>query len=273
MPRTRCRSRVVAAPSRGVSIYLSGLLWILGVAALAAVIAVLIHRMTSGKDRSDNNSVAGQVFTIVAGLHAVLLAFVLISLFDAVSTARAESNREANGLVAISWAAEALPEPAHTKVDQITAAYSDIVVAREWPRMREGEKVDSTAGWQQLDELRATITGTQTADGDDWQASRKETANDQLWEVYQARQARLDAAGSHGVSAVVWFALVFGSVLALTLVYLHGGPKVISQALIVSTLAASITLLLFAIYQLQNPYAGGAAVEPEAFRAVLDRLG
>jgi hypothetical protein len=255
-----------------VSIYVTGLIWVVGVAAVAALIAVLIHRISSGADRSDNNAVAGQVFTIVAGLHAVLLAFVLISLFDAVSTARTDSTNEANDLVAVTWAADSLPEPAHTKVSQLTAAYTNTVLKKEWPQMSDTGKVDAAEGWQQLDELRDTIANTQTADNDDWQASRKQVATDQLWEVYQARQARLDAAASNGVSTVVWFALVVGSLMSMGLVYLHGGPKMIPHALISGTLAAAITLLLFAIYELQNPFSGGAAVGPGAFNAVLDRL-
>jgi hypothetical protein len=43
--------------------------------------------------------------------------------------------------------------------------------------------------------------------------------------------------------------------------------------LIVSALAGTLALLIYAIYQLQNPFAGGAAIGPEAFRAALDRLG
>lgn len=251
---------------------MTGLLWVGGAAVAAILIAVLIHKLSSSGSRGDNNDVAGQVFTIVAGLHAVLLAFVLISLFDGVSTARTNSTTEANDLVAVSWAADSLPEPAHTKVKQLVSAYSDTVVTKEWPQMRETGKVDSAAGWQQLDELRNTIANTQTADGDDWQTSRKQAATDQLWDAYQARQSRLNDAANNGVSTVVWFALILGSVMSMALVYLHGGPKMISHALISGTLAAAITLLLFAIYQLQNPFSGGAAVGPDAFSAVLDRL-
>ncbi|GAB3877286.1 hypothetical protein GCM10029964_026150 [Kibdelosporangium lantanae] len=93
-----------------MSIYVSGLIWVVGAAVVAGLIAVLIHRVSSD-NRATNNDVAGQVFTIVAGLHAVLLAFVLISLFDAVSAARTDSTNEANNIVAVSWAADSSPNP------------------------------------------------------------------------------------------------------------------------------------------------------------------
>ncbi|MET0236122.1 MAG: hypothetical protein ABW224_15865 [Kibdelosporangium sp.] len=255
-----------------MSIYLSGALWIIGAGVVAALIAALIHRVPATAGLRDNNEVASQVFTIVAGLHAVLMAFVLISLFDGVSTARERTQHEANSLVAVSWAADSLPGPDSAKIRQVSAAYSDTVVSKEWPQMSADGQVESGTGWQQLDQLRDVIANAQTAPEDSWQESRKSAASDQLWAVYEARQARLDAAGSGGVSTVVWFALILGSVMSMTLIYLHGGPKVRSHALISGTLAAAMTLLLFAIYQLQNPFSGGAAIGPEAFRAVLSRL-
>lgn len=255
-----------------MSIYLSGAFWIIGAGVVAALVAVLVHRIPATAGLSGNNEVAGQVFTIVAGLHAVLLAFVLISLFDGVTTAQNDAQREANNLVAVTWAADALPGEVGTKVREVTSAYSDTVVRQEWPQMSDSGTVDGRTGWQQLDQLRDTIAKAQTTPDDTWQENRKAAATDQLWEVYQARQARLDAADGGGVSTVVWFALIIGSVMVMGLIYLHGGPKVLSRALISGTLAAAITLLLFAIYQLQNPFSGGAAVGPDAFSAVLDRL-
>jgi hypothetical protein len=41
---------------------------------------------------------------------------------------------------------------------------------------------------------------------------------------------------------------------------------------IVSMLSGAIGLLLFAIYQLQNPFGGGASVGPDAFISALSRL-
>jgi uncharacterized membrane protein YoaK (UPF0700 family) len=71
---------------------------------------------------------------------------------------------------------------------------------------------------------------------------------------------------------VVWFALVVGAIMAVALPILFGGPKPATHIFIVSILAATMTLLLFATQQLQNPYGGGAQVGPAAFESALDRL-
>jgi hypothetical protein len=252
-----------------MSIYLTGLLWVCGAAIVAAVLAYLIRRYGELEGRSANNEAAGQVFTIVGGLHAVLVAFVLIALFDAVTQAGDASYREADGLVAATWASDALSPETGDEVRRMSREYATTVIEDEWPSMTAGTDVVSD-GWTQLDRLRQVVAQAPAAD--EWQNQRKIEAANQLWQVYEARQERLDAAGG-GVSNVVWFVLIAGSVLAVSLPLLFGGPRIRTHVLIVATLAATITLLLYATYQLQNPFGGGAGVSPDAFEAAVERFG
>ncbi|MEU4762268.1 hypothetical protein AB0H12_03365 [Actinosynnema sp. NPDC023794] len=252
-----------------MSIYLTGLLWVGGAAIVAAVMAYLIRKYGELEGRSANNESAGQVFTIVGGLHAVLVAFVLIALFDAVTQAGEVSYREADGLVAATWASDSLSAETGEQVRNLSRDYAATVIDDEWPGMTQGTSFEST-GWSQLDQLRRVVAEAPT--NDEWQADRKIEAANQLWQVYEARQERLDAAGG-GVTSVVWFVLIAGSVLAVCLPLLFGGARIRTHVLIVATLAATITLLLYAIYQLQNPFGGGAGVSPAAFEAAMERFG
>ncbi|WP_328612341.1 DUF4239 domain-containing protein [Amycolatopsis sp. NBC_00345] len=252
-----------------MNVYLTGIFWVVGAAVLAAVIGYLVRRFGWDEGRRDNNDAAGQVFTIVGGLHAVLVAFVLISLFDNVSTARAGSYTEADGLVAMSWAADSLPGDTGAKVHQLASAYATTVQRQEWPRLADGGAMPDT-GWNQLSQLSKTIAGAQA--GDDWANDRKTEAANQLWQVYQARQARLTASAASGVGSVVWFALILGSFISVLLPNLFGGTRMAAHLVIVSTLAGTIALLLYAIFQLQNPFSGGANIQPDAFASALARL-
>jgi hypothetical protein len=252
-----------------MNVYLTGIFWVIGAAVVAAVIGYLVRRFGWDEGRRDNNDAAGQVFTIVGGLHAVLVAFVLISLFDNVSTAREGSYTEADGLVAMSWAADTLPGDTGPKVRQLASAYATTVQRQEWPRLADGGAMPDT-GWNQLGQLSKTIAGAQA--DDDWMNDRKSEAANQLWQVYQARQARLTASAASGVGSVVWFALILGSFISVLLPNLFGGTRMAAHLVIVSTLAGTIALLLYAIFQLQNPFAGGANIQPDAFTSALARL-
>ena len=252
-----------------MNIYVAGILWVGGAAAVGAVIGYLVRRFGWDEGRADNNDAAGQVFTIVGGLHAVLVAFVLISLFDAVNAAGDGAQAEADSLVAAAWAADSLPAETRDKVHELATAYANTVAQQEWPRLTDGGEIPA-AGWAQLDELRKTVAAA-TADGD-WQITEKTEATNQLWAVYQARQHRLDSAGG-GIGGVVWFALILGSLItSILLPNLFGGTRLAAHIIIVSTLAGTITLLLFAIYQLQNPFSGGAKIPAVAFTSALERL-
>ncbi|GAA4007169.1 DUF4239 domain-containing protein [Allokutzneria multivorans] len=250
-----------------MNIYTIGLLWVLGASAVAATIAVVLQTKF-GWDDERNNSSAGSVFAVVGGLHAVLVAFVLISLFDAAAKARSDSAEEANALVAVHWAGSSLPEPTKDLVKELSRSYAATVLNEEWPRLREGEPV-ATSGALTLERLKNVIAEAKP-DGD-WQESRQAEAANQLWQVYQSRQARLEAAGK-GVNSVVWFALIIGGIMSVSFPYLFGGPNLIPHVIIVVALTATITLLLFAISQMENPFSGGAQVNPDAFRAATERL-
>jgi hypothetical protein len=250
-----------------MSMYVIGLSWVVGVAVMAGGLAYLVRRIGVTEGVVENNEAAGQVFTLVGGLQAVLLAFVLISLFDGAADADDGSYREADSLVAAVWAADALPSG--DDAARQARAYAREVMTKEWPRMAEGRSVDD-AGWATLEKLRGTVAASQATD--EWTVSRKTEAIDQLWQVYQARQDRLNTASNGGVNSVVWFALVVGSLMAVALPIMFGGPKPATHIFIVCVLAATMTMLLFATQQLQNPYGGGAQVGPAAFESALDRL-
>src|SRR5439155_18459468 len=134
-----------------------------------------------------------------------------------VSTVRDDTRNEANSLVAVFWAADSLPEPARGQIQDLSKSYTRTVIDQEWPKMQNGEAVTGP-GWSILDHLRAAIDGA-TTDGD-WQSARKTDAASQVWNIYQSRQARLTAAGSQGVSTVVWLALLVGTIMSISLPYL-----------------------------------------------------
>jgi hypothetical protein len=248
-----------------MSLFMSGLLWVGGLMVVTAVLAVALRKSRQRDGREANNEVAGQVFTVVGGVNVVIAAFVLISLFDGIDTAEETTYDEANALVAIQWAGNSLAEPSRTKVRQLTRSYATVVSDREWPAMRSEREVGSE-GWTLLASLKSTVESAKTTT-ERQEESRVEAAN-QIWNVYQAR---LNSSGS-GVSGVVWFAILIGSVMSVALMFMFGGPGLYSYAFIVSMLSGAIGLLLFAIYQLQNPFNGGADIGPDAFVSALARL-
>lgn len=251
-----------------MNVYLLGVIWVVAVAGIASLLVFALRKYITKEKREEHDETTGGVFTVVAGLHAVLLGFVLISLFDAVGTTDDGSYTEANAVSAVYWAADALPAPQGAQIKTLCQEYVQTVVNQEWPEMAADKPVGE-AGADDINQMRQLVAQAQSTN--DWQRDRQEVAADQLTALYQARQARLEAA-ENSVNPILWFALIIGGVISVALTLLFGGPKLTTHIFVVATFAGVLTLLLFATYELQNPFSGGVRVDPTAFQEVLNQL-
>lgn len=251
-----------------MSIYLIGLHWMFGAMIIAAGLMITIRKYISEANRHSSDEAASRVFTVVAGLEAVLIAFVLISLFDGIGSARSGSYQEADSLVAAYWDANLLPEPTSSQIQNLAVSYGQTVIGQEWPAMDHGAPI-ADAGKSQLDKLHDVITSfvPTTYPEEDRQT---QITND-LSSVYQARQQRIEAAMTR-VNPLIWVALIVGAILSVGLTCLFGGEKLLTHVIIASVLAGTVTVLLFATFQLQDPFSGAAHIGPAAFTAALDQL-
>ncbi|WP_410876033.1 hypothetical protein [Nocardia sp. A7] len=244
------------------------LLWVIVAAGLAGTAAYLLRRRGKGRDGESTNESVGQVFTLVGGLQVVLASFLLIGMLDTNAGAAKAASEEADQLLALQWAGDALPEPARSTITSAVHAYTGEVIEVEWPAMTSGSEVDNTA-WNQLSAVRTAIAASPATD--EWQRSRQIAAADRLWEVYEARQVRVEAAGS-ALSPMMWVALALGAILSVGLSLLFAGTSARVHVLVVASFAALVTFMIFTIFELQNPYGRAAAVTPAAFDAVLAQL-
>ncbi|HJP79625.1 MAG TPA: DUF4239 domain-containing protein [Pseudonocardiaceae bacterium] len=251
-----------------MNIYVVGLLWMLGAMLVAAGLMITVRKYVSEAHRHASDEAASRVFTVVAGLEAVLLAFVLISLFDAISTARSGSYQEADSLVAVYWDANLLPQPTAAQIQKLAVSYGQTVVGQEWPAMHDGLAINGT-GKAELDKLHdaiSTFVPTTFA-----QEDRQTQITNDLSAVYQARQQRISASMIR-VNPLIWAALIVGAVLSVGLTCLFGGEKLLTHVVIASMLAGTVTVLLFATFQLQDPFSGAAHLGPAAFTSALSQL-
>ena len=66
--------------------------------------------------------------------------------------------------------------------------------------------------------------------------------------------------------------MVYGAVVTVGFTYLFGLQNTWAHRLMVLSLTAVITLVLFTIGVMEHPFSGGARLEPDAFELVLERF-
>jgi hypothetical protein len=248
-----------------------GVLVVIG-ACLAAVAGLeLVQRLVPHEKRQEHNDVAGFLYAVVGVVYAVLLALLVIAVWEQFQKANETVEGEANAVAEIAWLAHRLPEPERHVLQEDARSYAQEVVDEEWPRMEQGlEGVQSfPEGWDLIDDIRATLQEVEpsTAAEQDYHAQ----GIDQIQRLYDARRMRFVAA-QEGIPGVLWAVLVFGGVVTVGFTYLFGLRNSWAHRLMVMSLTAVIALVLFAIVAMDHPFSGGATVDPGAFEQILERF-
>jgi hypothetical protein len=261
-----------------VSVLLTVVYGALVIGAICLVVLAgleIVQRLVPAESRRPHNDVAGFIYAALGVIYAVLLALVVIAVWEEYDAASATVEQEANALAEIAWLAHRLPEPEGPYIQELTRSYAEEVVDNEWPLMEQGKaplmvQVEETpAGWSLIDAIRASLQDVDLHTKADEQLYAE--GLDQVQRLGDARRMRLVAA-QEGIPGVLWSVLIFGGIAAVGFTYLFGLENTWAHRLMVLTLAAVIGLVLFTIGAMEHPFSGGARISTEAFDLVLERL-
>src|ERR687896_463953 len=249
---------------------------VVGGACLAALVGLsVVQRLVPVTIRKENNDVAGFIYAVLGVIYAVLLALVVIAVWEEFGRARVTVEGEANALAEVFWLAHHLPEPEGRELQELCRSYAEEVVDEEWPLMEQGQAPLMThtqgtpAGWTLIDDIRANLQEFQPRTPADEQLYAE--GLDQIQRLADARRMRLVAA-EEGIPAVLWAVLIFGGIAAVGFTYLFGLENTWAHRLMVVTLAGVIGLVLFTIGAMEHPFSGGASIGTGAFELVLERF-
>lgn len=246
-------------------------LWGVLVVAVSVLVAVaalnLVNRLVPTAMRETHNDVAGFVYAVVGVVYAVLLAFVVIAVWENYEEARDTTVREADELAEIFLLAHRFPEPERTRIQELSRSYARVVLEEEWPLMTEGRM--SRRAWEVLDELRDTVQGYDPSTEAGQVLYGEEL--DRLNELGDARRDRLLDA-QVGIPAILWVVLIVGGFITVGFTYLFGLRSNAAHTLMVAALTAILAMVLFTIGALEYPFSGSVRIQPFAFELVLDRF-
>jgi Protein of unknown function (DUF4239) len=253
----------------------NGVLVVGGVCLLALAGFELVHRLVPATRRQKSNDVAGFIYAALGVIYAVLLALVVIAVWEEYQGASETVEEEANATAEIFWLGNRLPEPLGVHIQELAKEYAEEVVHNEWPLLQEGqqpslEQEDGTpGGWTIIDDIRAELQDFDPHTKAEEQLYAE--GLDQVETLNDSRRLRLVAA-EEGVPGILWSVLIFGGMAAVGFTYLFGLDSTWAHRLMVVTLAAVIGLVLFTVSALGHPFEGGARIGTGAFDLILERF-
>jgi hypothetical protein len=243
-------------------------LLVVGLPVLVAVVGLLLVRSRVPHPRlQPHHDVAGYIYSGLAVLYAVLLAFFVVMVWEQFNTTNIRVHKEADQLSDLFREAQVFPTSVQHAILDAVRSYARAVIEEEWPAM--AQETESPVAWQAYDHLWQTIRTLEprTPAEINWHTTMLQS----LTMLSDSRRDRL--ADSRAVlPPVLWVVLLSGGVINLGYTYLFGVRSLTIHLIITTALTAMTTLLLLVILILDHPFAGSFRVESEPFVGVLRRV-
>jgi len=247
------------------SLWLSGTL-IVGLGTLLAMLGPGVARRYVALERlTANNEIAGFKFATVGVLYAVLLAFVIILVWQKFSDAETDVVQEAGAAATIYRLSLGIGESAGANVRNALSDYLKVAIDDDWPAMDRAGAGAPTAR-QALDKAYAALLTSDVA-----QQAGNPVMSELLHQfdlMTQARRARLVAAQGT-LPALIWLFLFVGAVVTIVFTFFFGTHNLHAQIAMTGLLAFLIFAELLIVIAIDRPFTGSVKVEPTALIGVL----
>ncbi len=235
---------------------------------VAVVGLVVVQRLVPPDRREEHNDVAGFIYAVLGVAYAVLLAFVVIAVWEEYKTAQINMESEAHELAGVYFLASQLPEPQRTRLQDLARTYARVVVEEEWPMMEHGQT--SPHADSLLRQLRLKLLEFDPRTRGE-QVLYEQGLTD-LHNAIDARRSRLLEV-REGIPNLLWVVLVVGGVITVSFTYLFGLKSNVAHALMVAALTLLICTILFTIGEFNYPFSGVVEIRPDAFKEMLGSFG
>jgi hypothetical protein len=246
---------------------------ITGVLIIGSSVAValfgyfLVDRRIPASIRCRYNDVAGFIYAAVGVIYAILLAYVVIVVWQQFDAAGSTVQLEAVAAGNVYHGVDEFPDPQRAAVRAKVRQYVETTMNVEWPTLAEDEA--SPEAEQLSHDVRDAIH--QLPVDNPHQQVMFDHVLGQYEQMITERRIRIFQA-TEGLHPLLWAMLVVGAVLTIVYTYFFGveNDNARVHALMIAGLALVISGMLFMIQQVDHPFAGQVHVSSDPLQSVLD---
>jgi len=239
--------------------WLFALLVIGSMCAASAGGLILVHRRKRDQQLT-HNDVAGPIITTVGTVLAVMLSFMVVTVWQEFDVSAANVQHEASAVSDLYHLAPALPAPVSTRLQTAVRSYTQIVVDREWKLMQSGKRsmrardvslsiLGIVAGYEPK-------TPTQVALQQEAFALIKTFSDDRRSRIFDNQES---------IPGILWLTMIFIGAITVGSSYFFDVRNFQAHLLMTIALAAVIGSIFVLIVEFDLPFRGDISVPPTAF--------
>lgn len=241
-----------------------GLIIVGGFTAFSVAGLLIIRRFIPHGKLKAHHDVADPILGALSAVYAVLLAFVVVTVWQNFDKSSSGVQLEANYLADIYRDSEAFSPDFNQKVEVLLREYRQAVVDDEWKTMARGQmspKVEKLM--RQIWSLYTTYQPRNPTEQSFFDESVRK-----LNSFRELRRQRLMDSRT-GVHPLLWFVMIGGALATISFTFLFGAENLKAQIVMVVLLSAMISLILFTMMSLDFPFTGTVSISPEPFEWIL----
>jgi len=223
----------------------------------------LVRRHVSPERLKEDHDVAGFTFSVVGAFYGVILAFVIVAVWQRFERANERAEDESLALSNLYNLSRGFDQPERGELETALHDYATKVIEREFKQMSQYTYTlnmhDENVLWQLLLKYSPPAGAQQIL---------LDKSLDQMAALSDARRLRY-VYYSEDLPTVIWVVIYVGCVITLGFSYFFSTRLFRSQAIMSATFAALIGLTILAISELATPYQGAIVVSDEGFRFLI----
>jgi len=240
-------------------------LLIIGGTVLFSVLGLLIvRRFVPQSKLKAHHDVADPLLGALGAIYAVLMAFVVVTVWQNFEKSASNVQLESNYLADIYRDAEGLSPDFREKVSVLLREYRNAVVNDEWKTMQRGEM--STKVESLMRQIWSAYTNYEPKN-----KTQEAFFNESVSKLNSFRELRRQRImdSRTGINSLLWFVLFTGAFSIICFTFLFGVENLNAQIIMVVLLSVTISLILFTILELDYPFTGTISISPAPFEHVL----
>jgi hypothetical protein len=228
---------------------------------------LLLRKFVDHSAMQAHNEVAGFIYAVLGVIYAVLLGFVVVTVWEDFKDAENYIDKESTHAVNLYRNAHSFPEHVEAGIKEAVAAYLHDVAYNDWPALQKSQvSGDSEKSYSNIWKVHSGYI-PDTPHRGVWYAETLKELN----RFAEARRLRIDSM-HYDIHPFMWTVLISGACIIIGFSYLFGTESSKAHTIMVFCLASSICLILVLISTLAHPLSGLIQLSPEPYISALHQV-
>lgn len=236
-------------------------LFVAVIVLLSLVGLYIFSRWWYSKNITRSNEFIGIFFGALSLIYSLLIAFVIIAVWEDYEELNQTVEKETDQLSSIISHTATLPDSLKIPVTNAIASYCNMVI-NEWSQQKD--HTDSSAS--AIPSLRLFLLQSQPQGR--LQENVFNVVDENLSNISDLRRERLEHYRSH-VPTLVWLILVAGSILVIVFSFFVYTESAQLKRIGVSFLSAMVAMSIFLVYTLDHPFSSSIRISEAPYKKVV----